>query len=44
MKPFAKHTGKVAALDRANVDADQVIPNQFLDRMEREFSRWRAPS
>ena len=29
MEPFVKHVGKVAALDRANVDTDQVIPKQF---------------
>ena len=35
MEPFVKHVGKVAALDRANVDTDQVIPKQFLKRIER---------
>jgi len=35
MKPFTKHTGKVVALDRANVDTDQIIPKQFLKRVER---------
>jgi len=28
-------TGRVAALDRANVDTDQIIPKQFLKRIER---------
>ena len=35
MKPFIKHTGLVAAMDRANVDTDQIIPKQFLKRIER---------
>ena len=35
MEPFVKHAGKVAALDRVNVDTDQIIPKQFLKRIER---------
>jgi len=35
MKPFRIHKGKVAPLDRANVDTDQIIPKQFLKRIER---------
>jgi 3-isopropylmalate/(R)-2-methylmalate dehydratase small subunit len=35
MKPFTTHTGIVAALDRVNVDTDQIIPKQFLKRIER---------
>lgn len=35
MKPFRKHKGVVAPLDRANVDTDQIIPKQFLKRIER---------
>jgi 3-isopropylmalate/(R)-2-methylmalate dehydratase small subunit len=35
MNPFTKHTGLVAAMDRANVDTDQIIPKQFLKRIER---------
>jgi 3-isopropylmalate/(R)-2-methylmalate dehydratase small subunit len=35
VKPFTKHTGLVAAMDRANVDTDQIIPKQFLKRIER---------
>jgi 3-isopropylmalate/(R)-2-methylmalate dehydratase small subunit len=35
MQPFRKHTGLVAPLDRANVDTDQIIPKQFLKRIER---------
>lgn len=44
MKPFTKHTGLVVAMDRANVDTDQIIPKQFLKRIERtgfgEFLFW----
>lgn len=35
MEPFVKHTGLVAPLDRANVDTDQIMPKQFLKRIER---------
>lgn len=35
MQPFTIHTGKVAGLDRANIDTDQIIPKQFLKRIER---------
>lgn len=35
MIPFRTHTGLVAPLDRANVDTDQIIPKQFLKRIER---------
>ncbi|MCE9555857.1 MAG: 3-isopropylmalate dehydratase small subunit [Planctomycetes bacterium] len=35
MKAFTTHTGTVAAMDRANVDTDQIIPKQFLKRIER---------
>ena len=35
MEPFVRHTGKVAALPRANVDTDQIIPKQFLKGIER---------
>jgi 3-isopropylmalate/(R)-2-methylmalate dehydratase small subunit len=35
MIPFRIHTGRVALLDRANVDTDQIIPKQFLKRIER---------
>jgi 3-isopropylmalate/(R)-2-methylmalate dehydratase small subunit len=47
MIPFRKHTGHVALLDRANVDTDQIIPKQFLKRIERTgfgrflFHDWR---
>ena len=35
MKPFSRQTGLVATLDRVNVDTDQIIPKQFLKRIER---------
>ncbi len=35
MEPFKQHRGLVATLDRANVDTDQIIPKQFLKRIER---------
>jgi 3-isopropylmalate/(R)-2-methylmalate dehydratase small subunit len=35
MIPFNIHTGLVAPLDRANIDTDQIIPKQFLKRIER---------
>ena len=35
MQPFRIHRGKVAPLDRANIDTDQIIPKQFLKRIER---------
>ena len=35
MQPFRTHTGIVAPLDRVNVDTDQIIPKQFLKRIER---------
>ena len=47
MKPFTRHTGIAAPLDRANVDTDAIIPKQFLRRIERTgfgrhlFHEWR---
>ena len=47
MEAFVKHCGIAAALDRANVDTDQIIPKQFLKRIERSgfgqylFFDWR---
>jgi 3-isopropylmalate/(R)-2-methylmalate dehydratase small subunit len=47
MKAFTSVTGTVAALDRANVDTDQIIPKQFLKRIQRTgfaeglFFEWR---
>ena len=35
MQSFTVHSGTVATLDRANVDTDQIIPKQFLKRIER---------
>lgn len=35
MQPFRIHTGLVTPLDRNNVDTDQIIPKQFLKRIER---------
>jgi 3-isopropylmalate/(R)-2-methylmalate dehydratase small subunit len=44
VKPVRIVTGRVAALDRTNVDTDQIIPKQFLKRIERtgfgEFLFW----
>jgi 3-isopropylmalate/(R)-2-methylmalate dehydratase small subunit len=44
VKPVTVIEGKVAALDRANVDTDQIVPKQFLKRIERsgfgEFLFW----
>ena len=47
MQPFTRVTGVLAPLDRANVDTDQIIPKQFLKRIERSgygpflFYDWR---
>ena len=47
MRSFTKHTGLVAVMDRADVDTDQIIPKQFLKRIERSgyekllFYDWR---
>src|SRR5271170_4425998 len=47
MKAFRKHRSKVMPLNRANVDTDQIIPKQFLKRIERTgygeflFHDWR---
>lgn len=35
MEPFTRHTGLAVSLDRVNVDTDQIIPKQFLKRIER---------
>ena len=35
MHPFTTHTGLVLPMDRSNVDTDQIIPKQFLKRIER---------
>lgn len=47
MEPFVVHTGVAAVMNRANVDTDQIIPKQFLKRIERSgfgqflFYDWR---
>jgi 3-isopropylmalate/(R)-2-methylmalate dehydratase small subunit len=47
MKPFTTHSGKVAPLDRVNVDTDQMVPKQFLKALTKEgfgrilFYDWR---
>jgi 3-isopropylmalate/(R)-2-methylmalate dehydratase small subunit len=35
MRELRNVTGRVAVLDRADVDTDQIIPKQFLKRIER---------
>jgi len=48
MKPISKVSGRMAPLDRADVDTDQIIPKQFLKRIERTgygpfmFYDWRS--
>jgi 3-isopropylmalate/(R)-2-methylmalate dehydratase small subunit len=50
MIPFRIHTGLAAPLDRPNIDTDQIIPKQFLKRIERTgfgeflFYDWRYAS
>lgn len=47
MTPFTTHTGRVATLDRMNVDTDQIIPKQYLKTIHRTglkeglFADWR---
>lgn len=47
MEPFQTFDGLVCPLDRTNVDTDQIIPKQFLKRVERKgfgsclFYNWR---
>ena len=47
MEPVKKIEGKIQVLDRADVDTDQIIPKQFLKRIERSgfgeflFYDWR---
>ncbi|HLU21787.1 3-isopropylmalate dehydratase small subunit [Lederbergia graminis] len=47
MKPIKEVTSVLAPLDRSNVDTDQIIPKQFLKRIERTgfgkylFYNWR---
>ncbi|TMD05333.1 MAG: 3-isopropylmalate dehydratase small subunit, partial [Chloroflexi bacterium] len=35
MDPVRTIQGRMAPLDRANVDTDQIMPKQFLKRIER---------
>lgn len=47
MERFVSHTGRAVAIDLANIDTDQIIPKQFLKRIERSgygeflFYDWR---
>jgi 3-isopropylmalate/(R)-2-methylmalate dehydratase small subunit len=47
MRPFTTHTGRAVPLDRADVDTDQIIPAEYLRRIERTgfgpflFDAWR---
>ncbi len=50
MEKFVTHTGRAVAIDLANIDTDQIIPKQFLKRIERSgygeflFYDWRFSS
>ncbi|NOT49559.1 MAG: 3-isopropylmalate dehydratase small subunit, partial [Acidobacteria bacterium] len=50
MNKFVKHSGTLTPLYRANIDTDQIIPKQFLKRIERTgygeflFYDWRFNS
>jgi 3-isopropylmalate/(R)-2-methylmalate dehydratase small subunit len=47
MRQFTRTTGRIAILDRPDVDTDQIVPKQFLKRIERTgygdflFHDWR---
>ncbi len=47
MKPYEKHESIAALMNRSNVDTDQIIPKQFLKKVERSgfgvhlFHDWR---
>lgn len=47
MQPFTSHTGRAVPLRRSDVDTDQIIPSDWLKRVERTgfgqglFSEWR---
>src|SRR6201995_4390101 len=47
MEPFISHTGHVLPLQRSNVDTDQIIPAEYLKRVNRVgfgdglFAAWR---
>ncbi|MCM3920898.1 3-isopropylmalate dehydratase small subunit [Frankia sp. AiPs1] len=48
MEAFTIHTGRAVPLRRSDVDTDQIIPSEWLKRIERTgfgaglFSQWRA--
>jgi 3-isopropylmalate/(R)-2-methylmalate dehydratase small subunit len=48
MEPFTTHTGRAVPLDRADVDTDQIVPAEYLKRIERTgfgpflFAEWRT--
>ena len=50
MEAFKEHVGLAAPLNRLNVDTDQIIPKQFLKRIERTgfgqflFYDWMIPA
>jgi len=50
VEKFTVHSGKPVVIDRANIDTDQIIPKQFLKRIERSgygeflFYDWRFNS
>jgi 3-isopropylmalate/(R)-2-methylmalate dehydratase small subunit len=50
MRPFRREQGVLVPLDRTDVDTDQIIPKQFLKRIERSgygeflFNDWRYDS
>ncbi|MGE5460493.1 MAG: 3-isopropylmalate dehydratase small subunit [Solirubrobacterales bacterium] len=47
MQAFRVHTGRAVVLDRADVDTDQIVPAEYLKRIERTgfgpflFAEWR---
>jgi len=47
MEPFVTHTGRAVPLDRTDVDTDQIVPAEYLKRIERTgfgpflFDAWR---
>ena len=47
MQAFTRHTGRAMPLDRSDVDTDQIVPAQYLKRVERTgygeflFDEWR---
>jgi 3-isopropylmalate/(R)-2-methylmalate dehydratase small subunit len=48
MEPFTVHTGRAVPLRRSDVDTDQIIPSEWLKRIERTgfgaglFAQWRV--